>query len=203
VGIKLITAPASEPITLDEAKDHLRVDVSEDDALITTLIVAAREAAEHITGRALMQQTWELALDCFHDIEDCDLRYRIGRHAYRINIPKPPLVSITSVKYYDTDGTLQTMASSDYQLDDHSEPARLMPAYGTCWPSTRDQANAVMIRYVAGYADAASVPQQIKNWMLLRIGMLYENRESVAAGVTLTEVPYVDCLLDAYRIWSL
>ncbi len=93
------------------------------------------------------------------------------------------------------------MLEADYQLDVHSEPARLTPAYGATWPATRDQANAVLIRYEAGYADAASVPAQIKTWMLLRIGMLYENRESVS-GMTLNELPYVDTLLEPYKIWG-
>lgn len=188
MSLKLITAPVSEPVTLAEAKAHLRVVSADDDALIGGLIVAARQAAEHITGRVLMPQTWELALDEFEEV---------------IDLPKPPFSSIASVSYIDADGVTQTIASSGYQLDSHSEPARLMPAYGESWPSTRDQANAVLIRFVAGYADAAEVPQEIKQWMLLRIGMLYENRESVAAGVTFAEVPFVDRLLDAHKVWSL
>jgi uncharacterized phiE125 gp8 family phage protein len=198
MSLKLITAPTSEPVTLTEAKAHLRVDASDDDALITALIIAAREGAEQITGRALMSQTWELGLDGFSDREPA-----YHRHAYRISLPRPPLVSITSVKYLDTSGVLQTMAESDYLLDDHSEPARLMPAYGTCWPVTRCQANSVLIRYDAGYADADSVPQQIKSWMLLQIGAMYENRENVAALTNLVQMPFADRLLDASRIWSL
>jgi uncharacterized phiE125 gp8 family phage protein len=187
MSLKLITAPASEPITLAEAKLHLRVDSTDDDTLITTLVVAARQGAEHITGRAIISQTLELALDEFDDV---------------IRLPRPPLVSITSIKYLNDAGVLTTMAEADYILDGHSEPARITPAYGTTWPTTRCQQNAVLIRYVAGYANAAAVPQEIKQWMLLRIGMLYENRESVSAGVTLAELPYVDRLLDAYRFWG-
>jgi uncharacterized phiE125 gp8 family phage protein len=198
MSLKLIAAPTTEPIDIDTAKAHLRVDTTDDDALITALIVAAREGAEQITGRALILQTWELALDGFWDREAVH-----GRHAYRITLPKPPLVSIASVKYLDESGVLQTMAESDYLLDDHSEPARLMPAYGTCWPVTRCQANSVLIRYEAGYADADSVPQQIKSWMLLQIGAMYENRENVAALTNLVQMPFADRLLDASRIWSM
>lgn len=185
---KLITAPDSEPVTLTEAKAHLRVDGTDDDTLISALIVAARQGAEHSTGRALMPQTWELALDEFED---------------EIDLPNPPLISVTSVKYTDSDGVEQTIDAADYQVDSHSAPARLLPAYGLEWPTSREQANAVLVRYQAGYADAASVPQEIKAWMLLRVGLLYENRESVAAGVTLSELPHVDRLLDAYRVWSI
>jgi uncharacterized phiE125 gp8 family phage protein len=94
------------------------------------------------------------------------------------------------------------MSTSDYLLDDYREPARLTPAYGTCWPETRDQANAVLIRYAAGYANAGAVPQEIKNWMLLRIGAMYESREAVAPAA-MAELPFVDRLLDAYRIWGI
>ena len=188
MALKLIEVSGDEPVSLSEAKLHLRIEVPDEDALISALIVAARQGAEHMTGRSIVQATWELALDEFKD---------------EIELPNPPLISITSVKYIDTDGVLQTMATADYLKDDHSEPARIMPAYGETWPSTRDQVNAVLVRYAAGYASAAAVPQQIKNWMLLRIGMLYENRESVAAGVTLSELPHIDRMLDRYRIWSL
>lgn len=187
MSLKLITAPTAEPVTLAEAKAHLRVDGTDDDAYITALIGAARQGAEHITGRALMAQTWELALDAF----EAD-----------ISLPRPPLASIASVKYLNDAGVLTPLDASAYLLDDHSEPARLLPAYGTTWPATRGQANAVLIRYVAGYASAATVPQEIKSWMLLHIGMLYENRESVVAGVSIAELPFVDRLLDAYRFWS-
>jgi uncharacterized phiE125 gp8 family phage protein len=196
MSIKVITPPATDPITLAEAVAHLRVVGADDNTYITSLIVAARQAAENITGRALMPQTLERALDCFHEPGAM-------RNPYRLMIPRPPLTSITSIKYLNDAGVLTTMDAADYVLDDHSEPARLTPAYGTCWPSTYDQANAVLIRYVAGYANADAVPQEIKAWMLLRIGMLYENRESVAVGVTFAELPHVDRLLDAYRIRSI
>lgn len=191
MSLKSITAPTTEPITLEQAKAHLRVEVSDDDALISALIAAAREAVESKTQRSLMLQTWELALDAFPGCQD----------QYGIRLPKAPLSAVTSVAYVDSDGAPQTMAEADYQLDDHSEPARILPAYGTTWPATRDQANAVVVQYEAGYADAAAVPAQIKAWMLLRIGMLYENRESVAGG-TLTELPFVDRMLDAYKVWG-
>jgi uncharacterized phiE125 gp8 family phage protein len=187
MSLKLITAPTAEPLTPAEAKTHLRVTGSDDDAYITALIVAARQAAEHITGRALMPQTWELALDEFED---------------QIMLPKPPLTSITSVKYVDADGVLQTMDPAGYQLDDHAVPARLVPAYGTSWPSTRTQPNAVLVRFACGYANAAAVPQEIKSWMLLRIGMLYENREAMIVGVSIAELPHGERLLDAYCVWG-
>lgn len=194
MSLKLITAPASEPITLNEARLHLKIIVDPadetahpDDAYIEALIVAARSAAEHLTGRAFIEQELEMALDGFGEC---------------IRLSRPPLISLTRIKYLDINGNWQTLSSSDYVLDSHSEPARIVPAYGKCWPSTREQINSVVVRYVAGYEDADAVPQAIKNWMLLRVGMLYENREEVS-GIQLSEVPYVDSLLDPYRVWSL
>jgi uncharacterized phiE125 gp8 family phage protein len=197
--LKLIAPPDEEPISLDEAKLHLRVDGTEEDGLIAGLIVAARQGAEHLTGRALMPQTWELALDGFReDGIDCP-----PRHAYRITLPKAPLVDVTSIKYLDAAGEQQTLDLSAYAVDDYSEPARVMPAYGTCWPEARCESNSVLIRYEAGYADADGVPQQIKQWMLLQIGAMYANRESMAAVASIVEMPFADRLLDAYRMWGI
>lgn len=187
MSLKLITSPAAEPVTLAEAKAHLRVVSTADDAYITALIVAARQGAEHLTQCALMPQTWELALDEFSD---------------EIALQKPPFASMTSVRYVDAAGVLQTITEAGYSLDTHGDQAILRPAYGLTWPGTRRQPNAVLVRYVAGYANAASVPQEIKAWMLLRIGMLYENREAVTVGMTFSELPQVDRLLDGYRVWS-
>ena len=188
MALKVITAPAAEPLTLAEAKAHLRVDGIDEDGYITALIVAARQGAESITGRALMAQTLELAMDAFPG---------------QIVIPRPPLASVTSITYVDESGVTQTLAPSAYAVNSHAQPAMVDPAYGTTWPATRSQANAVLVRYVAGYAAAADVPQEIKQWMLLRIGMLFENRESVAAGVQFSALPFVDSLLAPYRVWEL
>jgi uncharacterized phiE125 gp8 family phage protein len=189
MAVKLITPPASEPITLAEAKAHLRVEIDDDDLLIGALITAAREAAEHETRRSLMPQTWELALTGFPS------------PAGAIRLPKPPVSSVTSVKYFDTSGEQQTMAETDYLLNQHTDGADLHPAYTINWPVARKQPDAVTIRYVAGYPNAASVPSQIKAWMLLRIGLLYENREA-ASGLTLSPLPFIDGMLDPYRVWG-
>lgn len=194
MALKLITAPTSEPITRLEAKYHCRLitdvtdaSVNPDDAYIDSLIVAARMGAEQITGRSLMPQTWELALDEFED---------------EILLPRAPVVSITTVRYLDESGVLQTLAANQYQLDDYSTPPALVPAYDVVYPATRDQRNAVLIKYLAGYATAALVPQEIKSWMLLCIGTLYENRETVIAGQPLHAMPYADRLLDSSKVWG-
>lgn len=206
MAIKIITGPAAEPITLDEAKLQCRVepDVTVEDALIEAMIVAAREGAEALTGRALMPQTLEYALDEFPSLNYRTSYNRAERmNRLKIALPRPPLASIISFKYIDQDGVEQTIAPGDYQLDNYAEPARLLPAVDGCWPATRCQINAVIIRYTAGYADADAVPQQIKNWMLLRVAMMYENREEFLVGASIQAMPFVDGLLDPYKIWNL
>jgi uncharacterized phiE125 gp8 family phage protein len=190
MSLTLITAPASEPVTITEAKLHLRVDGTDDDTLITALIQAAREQAEHQVGRALITQTWERVLDAFPPAE--------------IELGMPPVIGISSVTYIDTAAASQVMDSADYTLDADRLPGWLLPAYGEDWPNTLDTTNAVRVRFVAGYGAAADVPAGIRSWILLRIGTLYKHREEISAGVSVAELPsgYVDRLLDPYRVWA-
>jgi uncharacterized phiE125 gp8 family phage protein len=186
MSIKLVTPPATSPVTLAEAKTHLRVDFTDDDTYINALIISATQSAEHMLGRALIQQSYQLGLPEFSDY---------------IEIPNPPLISITSIVYIDTDGNTQTLTS--YALDSYSEPAIIKPTFGNDFPSTREQDNAVIISFNAGYADAASVPQEIKSWILLKVGYLYKSRESDATIVKQGETFYADRLLDRYRLRSI
>jgi uncharacterized phiE125 gp8 family phage protein len=189
MSLRLITPPATEPVSLAEAKAHLRVTGSDEDALITALIIAAREAAEHETGRALITQTWEKTLDMFPEA---------------IELPNPPVQSVTSIKFLDENGDEQTLSSSSYTLDNASDsrPAWVTPVYGRTWPDTYAEVNAVKVRYVAGWANAAAVPQSIKQWILLNIGHWFENRESTS-DMKREPLPFIGGLLDRYRIWSL
>ena len=190
MALKPITAPAALAVTLAEAKAHLHVDASEDDAWITANITAAVSDAEHRLGRALVNQTWELTLDAFPPA---------------IELPNPPLASVTSVKYIDTAGIEQTLAGSAYTVDTDNEPGMLIPAYGTSWPATRATSNAVRVRYVVGYGiDGTTVPASIKAWILLRVGALYEHRESVLIGQAMQAAPrdFADGLLDRYKVYA-
>ncbi|OPX87737.1 MAG: Phage gp6-like head-tail connector protein [Pelotomaculum sp. PtaB.Bin104] len=178
MALKIKTQPASEPISLAEAKSHLRVDGTDEDTFIDGLISAAREDCEDFQSRAYITQTWELWLDNWPG-SDC------------IDIPLPPLQSITSIKYYDTDGTEYTMATVDYFVDTKSYVGRVVLAYGKAWPSTTLRpANGVCIEFVAGYGDAAAdLPAAVKQAMLLIIGDLYENRENTVIGKQTNELP--------------
>lgn len=185
MSITLITGPATEPVTLAEAKLHLRVDVSDDDALITSLIVAMRTACENEIKRSLITQTWEKVMDFFPDA---------------IQLPMPPIQSVTSITYIDVNGALQTLPTNQYVLDKDSEPGYVVRAINVNWPVTGDYINAVRVRYVAGYVAAANVPETIKLWMKIRLANAYDNREEFVLGRTMQEFPYVECLLDRYRV---
>lgn len=190
MALKLITAAADLAVTLVEAKAHLRVDTSDDDTLITAMITAATEAAEQATGRAIMAQTWELTLDAF---------------PAALELTRVPVDSITSVTYVDLDGTDQTLSALLYSLDNADDfgPAYVVPAYGTEWPETRDEINAVQVRYAAGYTDAAAVPESIKSWIKLQVGAMYENRESETVGAgKAVHLGFSDRLLDRYKVWA-
>lgn len=183
-----IAAPASEPLDLATAKLHCRVDGNDDDALVTALIVAAREQAEHETGRALVTQTWELVHDSFP--EAFELR-------------KSPIQSVTSIKYLDsTTGVEQTLAPADYLLDNAREPGYVVPGYGKAWPDSYAVPNAVRCQYVCGYGNASAVPQAIKQWMLLAIGTMYAQRETFSGQAYSIPDRFWSGLLDPYRLYE-
>jgi len=221
MGLKLTTAPAVEPVTLAQAKAHMRVDIADDDALITNLITAARADAENVCRRAFVTQKWDLYLDSFPkytyfgvvpgyvpvdqlpsgwlSMRNYAVRFRGGK----IDLPFPTLQSVDAVKYTDLTGTVQTLDPSQYVVDAISEPGALTPAPDTYWPDTQNRTNAVQISFTAGYGDDAAVPAGIKAWMLMRIGVLYKNREEVAVtqrGENVVTMSFVDHLLDPYRI---
>ena len=188
-GLSLITAPSEEPLTLQEAKNHLRVetDFTNDDDLILGLIQAAREWAEGETDRAFITQTWDVTFSSF----PCE--------SY-INIPKPNLVSVTTLKYYDENGVEQTWDSANYIVNAGSLPGRVSLAPNIVWPTIQaGRDKAVTIRFVCGYGDASAVPEAIKSAIKLKIGELYENREGVVYGVP-NKLGAIDSLLSLYSV---
>ena len=190
MALTLVTGPAVEPVSLTEAKSHLRVDITDDDALITALITAARQMAEEISRRALITQTWKYILDAWPKGDE-------------LTLPLPPLQSVASITYKDKDGNSATFSSGSYIVDADCEPGRVVLAYGATWPSTTlYPAGAITVQFTAGYGDSASdVPQAIRQAMLLMIGHWYENREQVTVGAVAREIPLgVEALLWPYRV---
>ena len=185
-----LSPPAAEPLTLADAKPHLRVDadITEDDGLIAALIVTARQQAEHRTGRALVTQQWRLGLDRFADDS--------------MDLPLPKLQSVQSVTYLDADGVRQTLAGAEYDVVTDELVGRLLPAFGKTWPDCRIRPGSVQVSYTCGYGAASDVPQSIKAWMLLAIGAWYENREAMTAGQPVAELPrsFWDGLLDPFYV---
>jgi len=188
MAIKRLSNPAIEPITLAEAKRHLRVDNNDDDDYITSLIEVARRAAEDRMERTLITTTWKLTLDQFPDA---------------IILPMPRIQAISTVIYTNRANEQVALASSDYFLDSDSEPGWLVPAVGKAWPLTLG-INAVAVTYTAGYGSAASsVPAPIKQWILLAIGDLYDQFRSLSAEKPVVPQNFADALLDPYRFFGI
>lgn len=188
-----ITDAITEPVTLSQAKAHLREEQDEthNDLLITSLITVARQAAEDRLQRTLIETTWLRTLDGFP---------RCGGH---IELTRPRVLSVEWVKYLAPDGTLTTLDPAAYELDPTAEPGLLMPAYGTSWPATRQRPGAVQVQYKAGYGTtAAAVPKPIVQWVLLALGELFENRSRSAERPVLPQ-QFADGLLDTHRIITL
>jgi len=188
---KQTVAPTAEPVTLTEAKTHLRVDVTDDDVLITSLITSARQYVEQIARRALVTQTWRLSMQEFPA-------------SGVIILPKPPLQSVTSITYTDINGTTSTVDSSIYTVDTDSEPGRVVLKYGESWPSASlANTNPVQVTFVAGYGGQGAVPEYWKQAILLLVGHWYENREAiVVTGAIPKEMPMaVRSLIQMNRNW--
>lgn len=172
---RLVTPPTIEPVSLEEAKSHLRVLHDHEDALIDALIQSAREQAESFTRRALIAQTWEISLD------------DLPRYGFQV-FPSP-LMSVESITYLDGEGLPQTLPSDQYIVvaDPHS-PA-VVPAYGVTWPMTLGFKNCVTVRAVCGYgSNPGDVPAVIRSAMLLMIGDMYQHRETIVQG-SVSEIP--------------
>ena len=185
---KIITEPSVEPVNVPEAKTHLRVDHSTEDVYIGGLITAARRMAEMLTQRAFITQTIDLYLDEWPEAA--------------INIPFPPLQSVSSIKYKDTTGTEYTWDAANYIVDIGREPGRVVLADGVSWPSASLYATSpITVRFLAGYGAAGSnVPAAIRQALLLLIGHLYENREATSQNVY--QLPLgAEWLLWPYREW--
>ena len=186
MSIVLTTPPVIEPVTLDEAKTHLKVDTTDDDTLIGTLISAARAKAEWNTGRALITQDWTFAADCWPQDNVFEL-------------PFPPLQSVTSVTAYALDDTAMVLDPSIYQVDTMSSPARLTLKANASPPVNLRALNAVQIVFTAGYGDSENdVPALIREAILEIVADMYVNR-----GDT-DEVPLAAmALLAPYRIMNI
>lgn len=191
--LRLITAPDAEPLSLtDDIKPHLRIDFDDDDPYLEALLLGARQHVEtaELSG-ALITQTWELVLDNFPSLP--------------LELPRPPLQSVTSITYIDIDDSSNVYPSSSYRVSTDSWPGQIVLKQSQTWPSVvLREIEGVIIRFVAGYGDTPeSLPMPIRQAMLLIVGDWYENRENspLIPGVSqAAKLPFVArALLSSYR----
>jgi uncharacterized phiE125 gp8 family phage protein len=167
VGLVLVTGPTAEPITLEETKSFAHITTADDDAVIASLITTARQMFDGPNawfGRALMPQTWAYSLPAFP--------------AGAIELPLPPLRSVTTIQYVDANGATQTLAPAAYVANTTIEPGTVAPIPTTTWPVARVQDNAVTVTYVSGYLSDTAIPREIKTWLMQAVSFLYLNREA-------------------------
>ncbi len=205
-GLTLVTAPASEPVSLAEAKAHLRIESADDDSLISALIAAARQAAEAHMRRALITQTWRLTLDRFPAAPQAwwdGVRQGADMpgDGSVIELPRPPLVSVTSVTAYDDADNATVAGAASYFVDTDGKPGRVVLRSGQTWPTALRVAGGVEVLFVAGYGAAGAVPQAIRQGILMLIGHLFENREAEAGAAALPAG--VAALWRPYRVLGL
>ena len=191
MALRLITPPATMPISLLEAKHHLRVRHDEEDALIETYIAAATRTCEIFMGRVLIAQQWELVLDNF---------------PAQIQVPLPPLLGVDSFVYDATDGNESALIEFvHYFVDDVNQPAWIVPIGGS-WPEPIDAVNSVRIKFTAGYLDNNSprlenIPDDIKAGVLLTLGSLYAFRETMISGTIAQAMPWsAEQILRQHRV---
>lgn len=186
--LRVVTGPTAEPVSLDELKLHLRVDSTDEDALILAYLKSARELGEGLARRAFLNQTLEMVVDDWPP-------------SFVLGLLRPPLVSVTSVTYYDEDGVGAVW--SDYVVNTRSEPGRI---HFNSTPGTALIAEGgIVVRYVAGYgSDPALVPSAFKQGILLTVAHWYENREAVNVGNIVNEIPIgIQPLFTSDRGWWL
>ncbi|MGW8180403.1 MAG: head-tail connector protein [bacterium] len=162
----LVTAPTEHPLSLSDLKEHLRVDGSDSDSELVSLLDEATNYVESMTGRRMITQTWKLVMDGFKD---------------SVVLPYPPLQSVSSITYQDASDATQTLASTNYTVDTDSEPARVAQSATGTYPSTYDDLNAVTITFVCGYGGREDVPEELKRAIKLYAQWAYDMDEKAEA----------------------
>ena len=213
-GLKIATAWATNAVSIADFKLFARIDSSDtsENALIESLVFLAQDMAESYTGRAITQQDLQLFLDRLPFYSDEKLREGVytapdlQSNSNFIVLPKPNLVSVTHVKYYDNDNTASTFATSNYYVDTTSEQGRIVLKNGVSWPTASElrNANAYEVQFRAGYGNAASdVPKPLVQGIKMLALHLYENRE-IATSMNVNLIPNTVAMLFApYKVQRL
>ena len=186
-GSVLVTAPATEPVTASELRTHLRVDATElPDAEANGLIAESRQTIEDLTGLAFISQSWRLSIDRWPGGAEAwwdGVRQMSITELYApsymtsVELPRWPLASVTSVTVFDEDSNSEAVTvATTFDVDTYQIPGRMTLKRGSTWPIALRANNAIQIVYVAGYADAASVPASMKRALKQLAAFLYTNR---------------------------
>jgi uncharacterized phiE125 gp8 family phage protein len=183
----LLAGPAEEPVTVAEAKAWLKVDGADEDALIATLITAARLHLESVTGRALLTQSWRLVLDAWPQ-------------GGEVRLPVAPLSALTAIRAFDEDGDEHAIGLAQFVVEAGGTPARLvLPGTVAGMPLLR-QRFGIEIDYVAGFGEAADVPQELKQALLVLVAHWFEHRDAVVIAGSGAVIPFgFDRLIAPWR----
>lgn len=195
----LVTAPTKEPVDLDEAKAHLRLETTTDDVYVESLVSAARQWVEEYCRRGLVVQVWEEVLPEFPVSGVIELQrgslcsVTIGATTYSSGV--------VSVKYLDGAGVERTLDTTEYVVDGTSPMlGRVRLGYDKTWPTTRAQWDAVRVRYAVGW-EFDEVPAPVKQACLLLVSQMYEHRTPEVVGTIVSKVQFaVEALLAPYRV---
>ena len=183
---QVITPASTYPVSLTEAKSHLKVDTTADDTYITSIIKAASQLSEEYTNRFFIDTVIDQTCSDFAQLQ---------------TLFKSKVSAVAHVKYYDNDNSLQTLSATIYDTQLQYEPSQIQLAENQSFPSITKRNDAVVARYTVGYGSASDVPEIIKQAILLTIGNFYQNRNSVVIGRIATELPMnVKWLLDTYKV---
>jgi len=176
--LELVTGPSGRVVDVPDLTTHCRIDAADEDAYLQILLDAAEDAAEDETWRRLLTQTWDQYFDEFED--PLYLRY-------------PPLQSVTSVTYTDSNGDSQTLSTSIYEVGEENGIGVVRRKYNQTWPDTRSHEDVVTVRFVCGYGAAGDVPERIKHAIRIHAGWHFRNREGQAMPDTFSRLlaPFV------------
>jgi hypothetical protein len=206
-GIRITTAPSSEPLALSDVKSYLRVSGSAEDTIISTMIEAARTVCEEFTGRALITQTITFTLDVASDTsgplwEGVRTGPDLRRYRDYISLPKPKVQSVTTVKTFAEDDTATTMSADKYYVDTSRDPGRVVLRKGETWPIALRVANAIEVVYVAGYGNAGSdIPAPLKIGMMNHIAFMYDQRGDMKDyQQSMRMPPAIQSLYSSYKV---
>ena len=202
---RLVTPTTEDPnlISLSEAREFLYIDENDyPDTDLTRMIGAARSHVEQLLQRAVLESGWEYLQDSFfREYFNEDKSYvQLDRTNY-ITIPRPELISVDEITYFDSENTEQVLADTEYYVNLVGDflKAQIEPSQGNTWPSTFYRKNAMKVAYTAGWKVDA-VPEDVRHGILISLGDLYENRQTNITGMSTSTVKTLSALLSPWKV---